>query len=162
MPDTWVDQAQRDGTYLNQQAKAQGLVDINNQVVDRDALLNLRTDATLSIVAAAEYDKAIFDSLAQITRPDGTPMIPADLSETEMAHYIYIGHHEGATGAVNYLLGTIPDGRASRFLIPQNIPAGQRQGYLSANGGSPGQAYEAWLHDYTNSHVNPGNFHAGP
>lgn len=43
-----------------------------NQVVDRAGLLDLRFDATASIVAAAELDKGYFTQLSARTQDDGT------------------------------------------------------------------------------------------
>ena len=52
----WQFNATKPGSYVNQQAKSLGLVNDTNQVVDRAGLLDLRFDATTSIVAAAELD----------------------------------------------------------------------------------------------------------
>lgn len=61
---TWIESATKPGSYVNEQAKSLGLVNDANQVVDRAALLDLRFDATTSIVAAAELDKGYFTQLS--------------------------------------------------------------------------------------------------
>ncbi|MGM9486050.1 hypothetical protein [Ideonella sp. YS5] len=152
MPDTWLGEAATPGTYLNEQAKLQGLVDQKNKILDRESLLKLRTDPTLAIVAAAEYDKGIYDGNVAKGR-----IIPANLSPTEQAHYLYIGHHEGPTGSARFIDDTLTDANVMKAW-GQNVPKSEQQSRLDGANGSYAQAYKAWLWDYTQKKVTPSKF----
>jgi hypothetical protein len=155
---TWLGEATTRGTYLNEHARAAGLVDDRNRVTNQDALLDLRRDPTLSIVAAAEYDTRILRSLERQTQADGTPLIPRNLTDTDRAHLLYIGHHEGEAGARAVLTGEVSEDRARNTLMRQNMSRAQQTAYLAQNDGNAGRAYTQWLWDYTRTRVDPARF----
>ncbi len=69
---TWKSEATRGGTYLNEVAKQKGFVGVDGKIVagkEKD-LLELRYDPTVSIMAAAEYDKSVFDRVSRETVKD--------------------------------------------------------------------------------------------
>jgi hypothetical protein len=158
LPNTWLGEAVKDGTYVNERARALGYIDDKNKILDRKSLLALRTDATTAIVAAAEYDKEIFDSLSTKRYKDGSSLIPTNLSADQTAQYLYLGHHEGAVGAAALLTGTISEKRAREKLFPQNVPKSQQTKYLNNNNDSYALAYTSFIWDYTKSHIKPSNF----
>lgn len=96
---TWLEQACRPSTYLNQTAKENGFVGGDNKVVltRRSALLNLRFDPILSIVAAEEY------GLFNLNELEKAGSIEDDLGDDEKA---YLAHHEGLAGAKAYIANT--------------------------------------------------------
>ena len=81
---TWVDEAQREGTYLNEVARQKGYVDQNNRLVParREELLDLRYDRTMSVVAAAEYDTY------ELGRLVAAGAIPDEVTDAERAQYL--------------------------------------------------------------------------
>lgn len=147
---TWVAEAQRAGGVLNAEAKAAGVVDANNRVVDRDALLALRTDARLSILAGADYAR---QNLAALTRGGS---VPADASPAALAKYAYLAHHEGLAGARGFVSGDMSYLRDATF--EANVPAASRQRYLDAAGGSEPLAYRNWLSDYVDRRIDVTRF----
>jgi LysM repeat protein len=149
---TWLDQARTTGTYLNEVAKEKGYVDENNRVVKgmTQDLLDLRTDPTLSIVAAAEYGKA---NLAHL---DAKELVPADATDDEKARLMYLAHHEGAGGAVAFLEETLTDERA-KVLLDQNVGATERETLVEEHG-SEAKAYIAWLNGYMDRQIQPQRF----
>lgn len=155
---TWIESATKPGSYVNEQAKSLGQVNDANQVVDRAALLDLRFDATTSIVAAAELDKGYFTQLSARTNDDGTPLVPADLPADKKAQYIYLVHHEGANGAAQILKGTLTDARAEGLLKNHVADADKRQAMIDAHDGSAAKAYTAYLWQYIEQRIVPANF----
>jgi LysM repeat protein len=149
---TWLDQARRPGTYLNQVAREKGYVDDKNRLVAgmADELLALRTDPTLSIVAAAEYGKA---NLAVL---DAKGLVPAGATDDEKARLMYLAHHEGSAGAVAVLNGTLGDERA-KLLLSQNVGEKTREALVKEHG-SEAKAYIAWLNAYIDAHIQPERF----
>jgi hypothetical protein len=69
---TWKGEAKRSGTYLNSVAKEKGYVGADGKLVSSkiNDFLELRYDPTLAIVAAAEYDKLVFDQVSKKTTQD--------------------------------------------------------------------------------------------
>lgn len=155
---TWIEVATKPGSYVNEQAKAQGLVNDKNEVVDRAKLLDLRFDATTSIVAAAELDKGYFTQLSARTKDDGTPLVPANLTADQKAQYIYLVHHEGAGGAAQILKGTLTDTRAEGLLKNHVADADKRQAMIEAADGSAAKAYTDYLWKYIEQRIVPANF----
>lgn len=98
---TWVGRATTAGTYLNEIAVERGFVrrDARGrfEVVNRQALLDLRNDPTASIVSAAEYGR---DNLRSLER---LGLLPANMTDDQRARYMYYAHHEGLAGAVRLL-----------------------------------------------------------
>jgi LysM repeat protein len=147
---TWIGEATRSGSLLNQEAKALGLVDERNQVVDRSALLAARNDPRLSVLAGGDYARHNLSAL----RASGH--IPADASPAAIAKYAYIAHHEGLGGARGFLTGDMSYLRAGTF--EANVPARQRDDYLGAAGGDQGNAYRNWLSDYIDRNIDVTRF----
>ncbi|SOB86586.1 LysM repeat-containing protein [Sphingomonas guangdongensis] len=147
---TWIGEAQRAGGVLNAEAKALGVVDAENRVVDRAGLLALRTDARLSILAGADYAR---HNLAQLPVPTGA-------SPAAVAKYAYIAHHEGLGGARGFLSGDMRYLRDATF--EANVPARDRQRYLDAAGGSEPLAYRNWLSDYVDRRIDVTRFMNDP
>lgn len=96
---TWLDQAKRPGRLLNTVAKAKGYVSASNGIVagKRDELLDLRFDSELSIVSAAQFGAANLATL------ESKGLIPAGTGDDAKARFMYLAHHEGATGAEQFL-----------------------------------------------------------
>jgi LysM repeat protein len=147
---TWIGEATRGGSLLNQEAKSLGLVDARNQVVDRTALLQARNDPRLSVLAGADYARHNLTAL----RASGH--ISADASPAAIAKYAYIAHHEGLGGARGFLNGEMGYLRPGTF--EANVPARQRADYLDAAGGDKGNAYRNWLSDYIDRNIDVTRF----
>jgi hypothetical protein len=142
---TWLDRARKLGSYLNEQAKAAGLLEADQ----RTALLALRTVARVSITTAAEFAN---DNLAILAKAGFTPA-----SDDEKARLAYLAHHEGAGGARSFLAQTIGEARAQK-LLETNV-AGQAAG-LHAQHGTWEAAYRAWLNGYIAKKIQPQRFRA--
>jgi len=153
---TWKQEARQEGTYLNEVARQLGYVDSNNKIRDEAGLLKLRFDPTVSIVAAAEYDKSTFDTLSKESF-GGKPLIPENLGDDEKAKYLYLGHHEGEEGARQVLTGTLTNERAAD-LLESNVPNEATRNRLIQSAGSESAAYRAWLWKYIDNRVKPSRF----
>ena len=149
---TWETEATNSGTYLNETARDRGYVDDNNKVIagQKQNLLNLRNDPTISIVAAAEYDSSVFNTL------ESRNLIPEGLTPDQEAPYIYIGHHEGATGAQRLLSGTLSEDRAFT-LFTANQPLSSVANYTDEHG-TVAAGYQAWLEEYAERRIRPDLF----
>ena len=121
---TWRDQAIKSGTFLNLYAREAGYVN-GKRITDDKGLLALRTDPTLSIVAAAQYDAEVFSQLTK------RGLIPASLTQDQMAQYLYKGHHEGYEGARQMLSGTLPNDASTKRKFDQNVLEKKQQDYLN-------------------------------
>lgn len=152
LADTWQGMAEKEGTYLNEVAKAQGLVAKNNKAIEegRSQLLKLRYDPRQSVVAAAEYG---VDNLASLA-DHGVDV--ASKTQDERAKLMYLAHHEGATGAVNFLTGGLTEQRAKK-LLPIQIGS-ERAEKLIKQHGTAVKAYIIWLNDYIDRKIRPENF----
>lgn len=147
---TWVGEATRPGSALNQEAKALGLVDADNRVVDRAGLLAARNDPRLSILAGADYARHNVAAL----RDSGH--VPANASPAAIAKYAYIAHHEGLGGARGLIDGEMGYLRDGTF--EANVPSKQRSAYLDAAGGNEGAAYRGWISDYIDRNIDVTRF----
>ncbi|MBB4858825.1 LysM repeat protein [Novosphingobium chloroacetimidivorans] len=147
---TWMGEATRPGSLLNQEAKALGLVNERNQVVDRSALLSARNDPRLSVLAGADYARHNLSALRE------SGHIAADASPAAVAKYAYIAHHEGLAGARGFLSGDMSYLRPGTF--EANVPARQRDDYMGAAGGDQGNAYRNWLSDYIDRNIDVTRF----
>lgn len=198
---TWKFEAKRRGTYLNSVAKEKGYIGTDGALVSSTVndLLELRYDPTLSIVAAAEYDKFTFDRVSRETVKDvkavdsvffarhstrdfvkqplngakdaelikewkelsrsqpGKPLVPKDLTDDQKARYLYLCHHEGESGAIQFLSGSLTDARAQQ-LLKYNVPDQSKQDALVKEHGSLSKAYIQWLWSYIDSHIQPSGF----
>jgi LysM repeat protein len=150
---TWIGEATRPGSVLNQEAKSAGLVDGENRVVDRTALLAARNDPRLSILAGADYGRHNLAALRE------SGVVPADASPAALAKYAYIAHHEGLSGGRALLKGDMSYLRPDTF--EANVPVRQQAGYLAAAGGNEGAAYRNWLADYIDANIDVTRFMTG-
>ena len=151
--DTWLAEAKRKGTLLNEKASALGL--------DERALLALRRDPLVSITAAAEYALA---NLAQLAKEGVTPesltagnfpLMSKDDAEGNKAKLAYLAHHEGFAGALAVVRGTLKETRAESLL---RTNTGKRADELRANAATWKQAYIDWLFGYIRSRIVPAKF----
>jgi hypothetical protein len=143
------------------------------RITDDKGLLALRTDPTLSIVAAAQYDAEVFSQLTK------RGLIPASLTQDQMAQYLYKGHHEGYEGARQMLSGTLPNDASTKRKFDQNVPEKKQQDYLNKYKevtpnivkvlGVPvtigtkttynyAKSYTSWLDDYTKRNIVPSRY----
>ncbi len=151
---TWIGEATRPDSVLNQEAKALGLVGADNRVVDRAGLLAARNDPRLSILAGADYAQHNVAAL----RDSGH--VAADASPAAVAKYAYIAHHEGLAGARGLIDGEMGYLREGTF--EANVPSRQRAAYLDAAGGNEGAAYRGWISDYIDRNIDVTRFMASP
>lgn len=147
---TWVGEATRPGSVLNQEAKALGLIGADNRVLDRAGLLAARNDPRLSILAGADYARHNVAAL----RDSGH--VPADASPAAVAKYAYIAHHEGLGGARGLIDGDMGYLRDGTF--EANVPSNQRGAYLDAAGGNERAAYRGWISDYIDRNIDVTRF----
>jgi LysM repeat protein len=150
---TWLEQAETPGTYLNRVAKERGFVGEDGQVVPEKTaeLLALRTDATLSIVAAADYGRGNLDAL------DKRGLVAAGISDDEKAKLMYLAHHEGLAGAASILNGTLGEARAAELLEANVVNASRRKALIDEHG-SAASAYKAWLLGYIDAQIQPARY----
>lgn len=144
LPSTWLQMARTPGTLLNQQSAG-----LTNQQI-----LNLRTDPTLSITTAAEYDSANVAALQK------QGLLPKNLTPTQAAQDAYLTHHEGLGGASTILRGKLTDARA-RKILPVQVGKKQADKLIAAAGGDASKAYTDWLNGYIQSHIQPSRFTGG-
>jgi hypothetical protein len=141
---TWLEEGNRAGSYLNARARELGYLDRNGNIsnVHRDEFLNLRVNAHDSIIAAA-------DSVARNLELLRSRGLILDESPAALARYAYIAHHEGRTGAINFLQGNA----ISQSAIASNLQEPVRGEYLRANGNDINRAYRAFLEHHVDQRV---------
>lgn len=155
---TWLGEARRFGSVLNQEARALGLVDANGRITNERRLLALRTDPRLSILAGADYART---NLAALQRAGVMPAgASPGASPGAVAKYAYLAHHEGPGGAIRFLRGDMA--YVSRGTFDANVPRSQQGSYLGQAGGDMGQAYRNWLSDYMDRTIDIRRFMADP
>lgn len=159
---TWNQQAVKAGTYLNEKAVEQGLVEQTDdgfKIVKgkEQELLDLRNDARTSIITGAEYGKDNLDAL------DRAGLVPEGASDDEKAKLMYLAHHEGASGAKALLNGTLDDDRA-KTLLEANV--GETRAEKLTENETASEAYKTWLNSYIDRKIQPDKFRpetpAGP
>jgi len=141
LPSTWLQMSRTPGTLLNQRSAG----------LSQQQILDLRTDPTLSITTAAEYDSS---NLASLQRQG---LVSQNLTPTQAAQDAYLTHHEGLGGASTILRGQMTDARARR-LLPTQVGATRAQQLIDAAGGNAATAYTNWLNGYINTHIQPNQF----
>lgn len=132
---TWIGEAERSGTYLNDLAKRSGMLDDGGRVLPsaRQALLDLRYHGATSIQAVADY------ALANLRRLDVDPGAPP----ATLARAAYLGHHLGVGDARRYLASGLGEGRAAMLLRAQ-IGTGAANAAI-AEAGNATAAHRNWL-----------------
>ena len=150
---TWIGEAQRKGTYLNEIARTRGWLDNNGKVLSgcRSALLALRYDADTSINAIADYAKGNLDRLRRAGVNIGG-------SAEKIAQSAYLGHHLGPGDAIRFLKGGLDPARA-RLLLNAQVGTARASQRIAATGDAA-QAHRAWLLDYVGRNVQPARFSA--
>jgi hypothetical protein len=151
-PETWCAMACLPGSLLNSAAVKSQMVADRQVVPDkRDALLRLRFDPELSIVSAAEYGAENLKRLQQ----DG--LVSPDAGDDERAWFIYLAHHEGPTGAEQFLRH---DGSVSfeKFVAQLGGDRAKAAGRIQSAGGDVTLAYRTWLTSYINERIQPSRF----
>ncbi|UHC20419.1 peptidoglycan-binding protein (plasmid) [Methylobacterium currus] len=152
---TWLGEAKKAHTLLNEQGRAKGLVTAANSiVVGREAeLLALRFDPRLSIVAAAEY--GLFNLNALIK----ADLVEEEIGDDEKARFIYLAHHEGLSGAQAFLKET----KVYSFsdLVTQ-VGQSKAQAFVNAANGNTTLAYRTWLNGYLDRNIQPSRFRKSP
>ncbi|WP_395328409.1 peptidoglycan-binding protein [Novosphingobium sp. BL-8H] len=150
---TWEGEAEREGTWLNATARANGWLDDRGHVRGdaRAELLSLRYDPQAAIETTADYARANLDGLRRAGVRIGEGV--EDLAKTA-----YIGHHLGRGDAVKFLTGSLDPARARRLLDAQ-IGSAQANRRIEA-AGSAVAAHRSWLMDYVGRTIKPAVFAA--
>ncbi|MET0606338.1 MAG: peptidoglycan-binding protein [Beijerinckiaceae bacterium] len=148
---TWIGHARLAGTALRLRAEADGIVDAAGKVTPgrEPALLELRLDPTLSIMAAAEYADINLKGL--ISRG----LINATLPDDQKAWHMYLAHHEGLAGAAGFLSGSRT---YSLDILALQVGAARAQQLAAQQGGDANKAYRAWLNQYISDKIRPSKF----
>lgn len=150
---TWIGEAQRKGTYLNEVARTHGWLDNSGKVLSgcRSALLATRYDADTSINAIADYAKGNLDRLRRAGVEIGG-------SAEKIAQSAYLGHHLGAGDAIRFMKGGLDPARARTLLYAQ-VGAARASQRIAATGNAT-QAHRTWLLDYVGRNIQPARFAA--
>jgi hypothetical protein len=150
---TWIGEAQRPGTYLNEIARTRGWLNDHGRVLEgcRGALLSLRYDADVSINAIADYAKGNLDRLRRAGVDIGS-------SAEKIAQNAYLGHHLGPGDAIRFLKGRLDPARA-RILLNAQVGSARASQRIAAAGDATA-AHRAWLLDYVGRHIQPARFAA--
>lgn len=157
LEDTWIGEARRRSTLLNERARSLGLVDAANAVVagQKQRLLDLRFDPELSIVAAAEYGRANLDALV------AAGLVEDGLGDDERARFIYLAHHEGLAGAKAFL--TNKASYSYSDIVRQVGNENKARVLVDKAGGDTTAAYRSWLEAYMDEKIRPSDFRtSGP
>jgi hypothetical protein len=150
---TWIGEAQRSGTYLNEVARTRGWLDGSGKLLSgcRSALLALRYDADTSINAIADYAKGNLDRLRRAGVQIGG-------SAEKIAQSAYLGHHLGPGDAIRFMKGGLDPARA-RTLLNAQVGATKASQRIAATGDATA-AHRSWLLDYVGRHIQPAKFSA--
>lgn len=145
--DTWLHEANRRGTFLNEFARSGGYLDARGKVrpEKREALLKMRTNPDLAINAGADYAA---HNLA-VLKEEG---LIIDDSPAALARYAYLAHHEGLAGARKFLDGT---GIYSRQKVLANFGGERATRCLRLTNNDASAAYRLCLSEYINERVDP-------
>lgn len=147
---TWIEQAQRPGTWLHGQADARGWLEPSGRLRPecRSELLGLRYDATASIEATADYARSNLAALRRST--------VVGSSDTEVARAAYLAHHLGLGDARTFLAGGLTDERARRLLGAQ--VGASSAAHRIAQAGDASVAHRQWLSAYVGKRIQPARF----
>jgi hypothetical protein len=148
---TWRDHARDSDHLLNKVAKKAGIVTALDAVASgRDGeLMELRFDPELSIVSAAEY------GIANLKTLDNKGLLPDNIGDDEKARFMYLAHHEGVTGAINFLKR---QNSASFDKFVKQVGAEKATQLTHAAGGDVALAYRNWLNGYMDDKIQPAKF----
>lgn len=148
---TWEGEAEKPGTWLNEEAQQRGWLSAAGQVKAdaRGQLLALRYDPEASIQATADYARG---NLRQLER-SGVQM---GRGVEDIARVAYLGHHLGPGDAAKFLNGGLDPARARRLLNAQ-VGATAAARHIAQTGNSA-DAHRQWLNAYVDKRINPGRF----
>ena len=152
---TWLGEARKPQTLLNERGRAKGYVAAGHAVVagHENELLALRFDPELSIVTAAEY--GLFNLNALIR----AGLVDDGIGDDEKARFIYLAHHEGLGGAQAFLKGT----KTYSFSdLATQVGQSKAQHFVDAAGGNTTKAYRTWLDGYLDSNIQPSKYRRSP
>ena len=143
---TWVQEAERAGTWLHQEATRRGWLDAAGKVVEaaRKPLLALRADARASIEAVADYARHNLRYLQK----KGVALPEDGAAQARLA---YLGHHLGAGDALRFVQGRLSQARGAHLLAAQIGEAAAQKRIAAAGDGAT--AHRQWLQDYISHHV---------
>lgn len=180
---TWLNEAMRPGTFLNQKAMEQGWVRMEQDAKGRQhplfvlasgkttsepfakrhlhdanvqALLAQRFDAGWSINAAADYGARNLALLGKAGfKLDG-------LSAGERAKLMYLMHHEGEGNGPRFIQGTLDEMPKGRFassearlksIFAQQVGSSEANKMIDDASGDVQLAYRKWLGGYIDSKI---------
>lgn len=148
---TWIDEAERKGSWLNQVASERGLLTASGKVAPgaKGQLLAMRYDPTASIEVTADFARANLKRMEQAG-------IQLEQSDKGLAHAAYLGHHLGVGDAIRFLKGGLPTARAQNLLSAQIGEAAARR--RIAQIGDASAAHRDWLLGYVEKRVRPERF----
>lgn len=176
--DTWLDEAKRLGTFLNQKAQekkwvtqdAHGRFDVSSG--SESDVLNLRTDPEFAIMAAVDYGIYNFKKLAS----NGYDF--AKLNDGERGKLLYLCHHLGSGDANRYLAATIGADdeywpakpghkpklrwRGAKSLLVAQVGVADAANRAEKYKGSYIAAHRFWLSDFIDAGVKFKNFACDP
>ena len=152
---TWRGEARRAGSLLGEEAARLGCIAADGTVQDDKALLAMRLDPRVAILAGADFART---NLVALRRAGA---LRGDADPAGLAKLAYLAHHEGAGRAVAFLKGRM--GYVSFAILGANVPdAGRRKRLLDSAGGQVGPAYRAWLCGYVDSVIDIRRFMVDP
>lgn len=148
---TWRGEARRAGGLLNAEAKAAGVVNAANVIVEDARLLAMRFDPRISILAGADF------AVANVAFLRTKGVLPAVVDPGATAKLAYVAHHEGGPGAVFFLRGQM--NYVKPATMRANVPNETRRNELiAAAGGNIGAAYRNWFSGYVDTRIDVRNF----
>ncbi|WP_374412333.1 LysM peptidoglycan-binding domain-containing protein [Novosphingobium colocasiae] len=143
---TWRSEARRAGGLLNAEARAAGCVNAAHAITDDGALLALRCDPRVAILAGADFAVV---NLAQLARMRALPARPDPAAAAKLA---YLAHHEGTGRAAAFLNGRM--GYVTPAILAANVPhPARRRALIAAAGGQTGLAYRRWMCAYVDANI---------
>jgi len=155
---TWIDEAKRSDTYLNQRAKELGFIDDKNKITNKEGLLDLRYSSRESIVAAAEMGNRNLNRLID------AGLVSADANEKTLAQAMYMTHQSGYEGAKRNLnIDNKPNApiltqETASNLLTKQVGDEHATTYINQAGGNAPTAYREWLQGHMNKYVDPSKF----
>jgi hypothetical protein len=175
---TWLAEAERAGTFINQKAQASGWGAKNSHgnfkifPDHKSDVLGLRMDAECAIKAAVDYGMNNFDKLAS----NGYKF--SDLNDGERAKILYLCHHLGPGDAPRYLSAAIiadntywpgkPGQKpkvhyyGAKALLEAQVGAVDAARRANEHGGNYVAAHRYWLSGFIDDHIRIKNFACDP
>lgn len=113
LANTWIGEAQRSGTALNELAQKNKWLNSKGEIIQekQNEVLELRADPNVAIMATAEFLKYNIEQL------DALGLIPANATKDERVQHGYIAHHEGGMkGAKWFFFGPMDEEKTGRYI----------------------------------------------